>query len=306
MPKEPPPYISPIAPEDKTPRVGLCPKCHFAQSDMTDYDAETMTFKCRRCGFKYSQLKASPHDYVEPKDKTEFKKKPKSRKHFPIKKVIGLSLAAIIIGALLWYAPNIISYFQNSSPQSSDASYTSLTLRHGMNYSTTLEFGDTEYSFSYYYGLGLQVSTFIEGSKSYSAHKGDTYRDFGIELKVSNVASDYISNYIVILVKPTVQNYMASLYYTRVNITLNEAKSVNISSGLVNETREYGFLYTQVMHPSFYEPQLTIHIETQEKTYDVSASGSALWSSDIKDFNIETRVFKIESQYMVIYVKPLY
>lgn len=121
MPKEPPPYISPIAPEDKTPRVGLCPKCHFAQSDMTDYDAETITFKCRRCGFKYSQLKASPHDYVEPKDKTEFREKPKVRMHFPIKKAIGAVLAVIIIGALIWYAPPIISYITSHLPSQNNA-----------------------------------------------------------------------------------------------------------------------------------------------------------------------------------------
>jgi len=76
-PKEPPPYISlpTRAPEDKAPIVGLCPKCHFAQGDMTDYDAETMTFKCRICGLKYSQLKTFPHDYVAPT--------PKKTKRFP-------------------------------------------------------------------------------------------------------------------------------------------------------------------------------------------------------------------------------
>lgn len=221
---------------------------------------------------------------------------------------VGLGIVVVIIGAFLWFSPTIISYIQNpnSSGSSYNPPYTSLTLRDRMNYTTTLEFGDTEYSFTYYYGLSLQVSTFIEASKSYTPHKGDTYRDFGIEVKVSDVTSDYISNYIVILVKPTIQNYMASLHYTEVNLTLNEPVWVNITSGLVNETHQYGFRYTQVTHPSSYEPQLTIHTVTQEKTYDVSSSSSAFWSSDIKDFNIETRVFKIESQYMVIYVKPLY
>lgn len=213
-------------------------------------------------------------------------------------------LVVAVVVALLWFAPSITSYFQNSN--SSDASYTSLTLRDGMNNTATLEFGDTEYSIVYYYGAGLYVSTFIGGDKSHTPNTGDTYRDFGIEIKVSNVTSDYISNYIVILVKPTVQNYMASLHYTEINITLNQEIYVNISSGLTNETHKYGFVYTQIMHPTIYEPQLTIYAGTQQKTHLVYASGSYTWSTNIKDFNIETTVFKTESQYMVIYVKPLY
>jgi hypothetical protein len=174
-----------------------------------------------------------------------------------------------------------------------------------MNNTATLEFGDTEYSFGYFYGSGLSVSTFIN-STLYMPHIGDTYTDFGIETKVANLTSDYISNYIVILVKPIVQNYMASLHYTEVNITLNQVTWVNISSGLVSETHKYGFMYTKVIHPTMYEPQLTIYAGTQQKTYYVYASGSYMWSTNIKDFNIETTVFKTESQYMVIYVKPLY
>ncbi len=302
LPKEPPPYISPIAPEGETPRVGLCPKCHFAQSDMIDYDAETMTFKCRRCGFKYSQLKAFPHDYVQPKDKTEYRKKPKTRRSFPFRKIIGLVVVLIIIGAFLWYAPTLISYFQNLSSQNQNSSgaYTSLTLRDRMNNTATIEFGDTEYSFAYYYGGGLTVWTFLEGSEFYTPHKGDTHRDFGIEVKVSDVTSDYISNYIVILVKPIVQNYSASLHYTKVTIALHETQAVNISSGLINKTNQYWFFYTQITHPSFYEPQLTIGTASQSKDYIVVAGFT------IRDFEIETRIFKIESGYMVIYVKPLY
>lgn len=220
------------------------------------------------------------------------------------KVIIGLILAVIIVVALVWYAPTIISYFQNSSSNSSDASYTSLTLRETMNNSASIWFGDTKYDFGYSYGV-LGVSTFYGGGKSYTPHKGDTYRDFGIEVKVSDVGSNYISNYIVILVKPTIQNYMASLHYTMVNLTLNEPTWVNITSGLVNETHQYGFRYLGIVWPVS-DPQLTIHTDTGEKTYRVTDSGSAIWNSDIKDFNIETRVYKIESAHMIIYVKPLY
>jgi hypothetical protein len=221
------------------------------------------------------------------------------------KLLIGLVLALIVVAALLWWsAPTIISYFQNSA--SSDNSYTSVTLRDRMNNTATLVFGDAEYSFAYYGGLVFSFSTFINNSGPYTAKTGDTYRDIGIEVKVKNITADYISNYIVILVKPTVQNYMASLHYTLVNVTLNQAVWVNISSSLVSETHKYGFMYTKVVHPTMYEPQLTIYAGTQQKIYYVYASGSYMWSTNIKDFNIETTVFKTESQYMVIYVKPLY
>jgi hypothetical protein len=219
-----------------------------------------------------------------------------------VKKLIVLGIVVVIVGAFLWFSP----YFQNSTNSSYNASYTSLTLRDGMNNTATLEFGDTEYNFDYSGGI-LMDSTFIELSKSYTPHKGDTYRDFGMEVKVSDVTSDYISNYIVILVKPTVQNYMASLHYTEVNLTLNEGKSVSISSGLTNETHEYGFTYTQVKYASsYYESYLTVDLGAQENKHQVIASSSASWASDIRDLNIEIRVFKVELQYMVIYVKPLY
>ena len=213
--------------------------------------------------------------------------------------IIIFLLAVVLIGTLLWFAPNIMSYFQNSA-DSSNASYSSLTLRDGMNSTATLEFGDTEYNFAYTIGI-LSTSTFIGGSQTHwTPHKGEVYNELGIEVRVSDVASDYVSNYIVILVKPTIQNYMASLHYTRVNITLHGTRAVNISSGLINKTNQYWFLYTQITHPTLNEPQLTIGNASQQKTYFISVGKT------IKEFEIETRVFKIESNYMVIYVKPLY
>jgi hypothetical protein len=138
-------------------------------------------------------------------------------------------------------------------------------------------------------------------SKVFSTIEGETYADCGIEIKISNMSSDYISNYLVILVKPTVQNYMFTQFrYTKVSVPLSYPQTINISSGLINKTNEYGFTYTQVTHPSFNEPQLEIQTSTQSKGYLVFAGET------ISDFDIETRVYKIESGYMVIYVKPLY
>lgn len=243
--------------------------------------------------------------YVEPKDKIEFKEKLQTKKPFPVKKVIGLFLVVIIIGALLWYAPTIISYIQNLSSQPTDSSdessYTNMTLRdlplNRVN-NTIVQFGDTEYSFRNLMGYLMVYAPFQ--SKTYIPTEGKTYRDLGIEIKVSKVGSDYISSYIVILVKPTIQNYMASLHYTKVRMALYETKAVNISSGLINKTNQYWFTYTQVTHTTFSEPKLTIRTTSQSKEYIIYE-----WTA-IREFEIQTRVYKIESGYMVIYVKPLY
>jgi len=225
--------------------------------------------------------------------------KPRKRRNL---KKIGITLLAIMVmGALLWYAPTIISYFRTPTDSSDEYSYTNMTLRdlplNEVN-ATIIEFGDTEYSFRYLGGYLMVYAPFQ--SKTYIPTEGKTYSDLGIEIKVSKVGSDYISNYIVILVKPTIQNYMASLYYTKVSIALYESKAVNISSGLINKTNQYWFTYTQITHPTFNEPQLTIRTDSQSKSYVVIAGFT------IREFEIETRVYKIESGHMIIYVKPLY
>jgi len=69
---------------------------------------------------------------------------------------------------------------------------------------------------------------------------------------------------------------------------------------LINKTNQYLFAYTQIAYPSFYEPQLTLGTTSQSKDYVVFVGRT------IKDFDIETRVCKIELGYIVIYVKPLY
>lgn len=225
-----------------------------------------------------------------------------------IKKYIVLGVVVILIGASFWYAPPIISFVQNLSNPSSanpsnsyyNAPYTNVTLRDGINYATTLDFGDTEYSFDYYAGLGghLHVSTFIGGVVDHTPHNGDVYRDFGIETDVSKIASDYISDYIVISVRPTVQNYMASLNYTRVNIPLSGYAAVNISSISTNETHQYGFSYSSMG----YVVAVNLKIEVEQLKTDVTVTVGI----PIKVWNIEIYLFKLESQYIVFYVKPLY
>jgi hypothetical protein len=225
-----------------------------------------------------------------------------------MRKYVGLGVVVIVIVALLYYAPTIISYIQNptnSSNGSSTTSYTNLTLRAlpaSEVDAKTIEFGDTDYTFTYSTFLGYHLYMDLPfQSKDYTITQGETYKDCGVEIKVSKIDSDYISGYVVILVKPTVQNYMFSqFHYTKVNITLGWTQAVNISSGLINKTNQYWFSYTHIIHPSFYEPQLTIRTTSQSNNYVV------FYDETIRDFDIETSVYKIDSYYMVIYVKPLY
>jgi len=220
------------------------------------------------------------------------------KKPFPTKKVVGICLVVLVIGFLIWCASIFIFNMQNHA---STEDYVQLTLRDSSEFEvdpTVIEFGDTEYTFDYHFNT-LWVSAPFQRTY-FTPIEGKTYRDFGIEIKVSKVASDYISDYIVILVKPIVNNYMASLYYTKVNITLYETKAVNISSGLINKTNQYWFTYIQVEHPTFVEPKLRIRTTSQSKEYYIST-----WTV-IREFEIEVKVYKIESNYVVIYVKPLY
>jgi hypothetical protein len=219
----------------------------------------------------------------------------------PITKLIILGVVVIVVGAFLWLSI-IPSYFRNSSY---DAPYTSLTLRDGMNNTVTLDFGDTEYTLTYSSGY-LSDYTFIETATvpyTHLLHAGDVYREFGIEIDVSKVSSDYISNYVVILVRPTIQNYMASLFYTKVNMTLYQSQAVNISSGLTNEKHLYWFTYTPSPYGFSNIGRLEVQNSSQRNYYDVYV-GRVISYGDNSD--IEIRVFKLESQYMVIYVKPLY
>jgi predicted RNA-binding Zn-ribbon protein involved in translation (DUF1610 family) len=56
----------------------MCPNCGNHEKDCASFDAETMTFKCRECGIKWTQKKGT-FEYVssnEPlKDEIDEKKK---------------------------------------------------------------------------------------------------------------------------------------------------------------------------------------------------------------------------------------
>jgi hypothetical protein len=73
------------------------------------------------------------------------------------RRVIAVLVAVTVIGALLWYAPTIISYVKPPTNSSDESSYTKLTLRDlplNEANATIIEFGDTDYTFVYSAGLG--------------------------------------------------------------------------------------------------------------------------------------------------------
>ena len=85
--------------------------------------------------------------------------------------------------------------------------------------------------------------------------------------------------------------------YTKVNMTSGEATTVSISSGLINKTNKYYFTYTGNYNKYAY---FTISNGSQLKSYFLGEGNTAT------DFDIEVRIYKVEPQYMVVYVKPLY
>ena len=228
-------------------------------------------------------------------------------------------VAIIIIGSLLWYAPTIISVTKSSSSaNSSESSYTSLLIT-STNPNNTIEFGDTIYNF-YYASGAIGVSIPFQADMIQNPQVGHTYQIFGVEIKVENISSNYLYDYTAISVKPTVENYMFSTYReTMVDIPLeqnappvqygtpspltNYKVTVNISSGIVNETNQYTFEYAYPPS-SGYGAELIVSNSSQSKQYE--AYVGLIVAQAEQDFNIEIRIYSADSGNMIIYVKPLY
>jgi len=226
--------------------------------------------------------------------------KTKPRRAIPIKKIVGASMVLVILGIFLWYGPTIVSMIQNLSSQNAndkDSSYTRLTLiKNASTFPnfTTLAFGDIDYSFSYVWQNNqyfLLVSNSILEGKSYSQPtNGSVYRDIGMEIKVSEV----YSNRIVLLVKPTVQDYLASLSFKKMTIAQGQYQTVNFSGN------EYTIGYFQ--SPPYYVNELTVSTPFfQSRQYSITSS--QIVSCDL---GLEIRVYKAATEYAIIFVKPSY
>jgi hypothetical protein len=173
------------------------------------------------------------------------------------------------------------------------------------NYTEPLKLGDAEYYFSYttLFYREINVNAPFTIDKIENPKAGDLYQGLGIEVKVANVSSDYISDYVVIKIRPTTDNYMFSTYrYTKVDIPLGYTKTVDISSGLINKTNQYTFQY--LFAPSAHSAELAVKTDVLSKRY--SAYVGLIVAEARNDFEIEISVFKADSNRLVLYVKPLY
>jgi len=121
--------------------------------------------------------------------------KTKNRRAFPIKKITGLFSLLIIICALLWQAPLIISYI----PQ---LSYTKITLPTGADVPYTIN--NIQYVFRYGLSflqdnhLRVWAGSTVNPEVFIVSTEGARYTAFALEIIISEIHSDYI----VILVKP--------------------------------------------------------------------------------------------------------
>jgi hypothetical protein len=225
-----------------------------------------------------------------------------------IGKITGaVVLIAVIIGFIVWLSPTIMPILQNSSSNSPDGaspSYTSLMLRTG-NYTEPIKLGDAEYSFNYntLFYREINVVAPITSDKIENPKVGDTYKGLGIEVKVTDVSSDYLSDYVVIKIRSTTDNYMFSTYrYTKVELPSENMKPITISSGIIDKTNDYEFQYFS--GPVSISRDLKVSSGSLTKHYN--AYLNQLIPEAKSDFNIEIFVFRMDSSHMVIYVKPMY
>ena len=126
------------------------------------------------------------------------------------------------------------------------------------------------------------------------------------------------SGFILINVKPTVENYMFYTYhYIRVEIpceqgapsTQNRTVTVNLTSSITNKTKQYTFEYPS--GPSYgpaptYTKRATLIVKTSSQSKQYEADIGDVITQAEYDFNIEIRIYQANSNFTVIYVKPLY
>jgi len=179
-----------------------------------------------------------------------------------------------------------------------------------------IDFGDTEYFFSY---LGethpsvLYIYATLSPPVTLHPEIGHSYETVGLEINVVNMSSDDIS----LEIKPTVENYMFSTYHsTRVEIPCeqtaqagqNDTVTVNLT-GSANRTRQFTFEYpfapSAGSAPTYIKTAKLI-VETSSKSKQYEASIGSVVSQAEHDFNIQITIYQANSNFMVIYVKPLY
>jgi hypothetical protein len=175
------------------------------------------------------------------------------------------------------------------------------------NYTEPIKLGDAEYSFNYntLFYREINVVAPITSDKIENPKVGDTYKGLGIEVKVTDVSSDYLSDYVVIKIRSTTDNYMFSTYrYTKVELPIANMKTVSISSGIINQTNQYTFQYFSP--PTHLGISGDLKVSSDSLTKHYSAYLNQRIPEAKNDFNIEIYIFRMDSSHMVLYVKPMY
>ena len=171
-------------------------------------------------------------------------------------------------------------------------------------------FGDTEYFFSY---LGdtqprvLYVYATLSAPVTLHPEIGHSYETVGLEINVVNMSSNELS----VKIKPTVENYMFSTYHdTRVEIPCEQSapdgqnSSVKVSLvGSGNKTRQYTFEYP-FASGTIQNATLIVGDSSRSKQYE-AAVGFGVPQAEY-DFGILITIYQANSNFMVIYVRPLY
>ena len=179
----------------------------------------------------------------------------------------------VIVGIFLVYFLS-----QNSSSKPPNVAYTNRLIRANTT-PESLTFGDTDYLLSYnaFPETIANISNiwicapFTQGALIDQPRNGTSYKKLGIEVMVEDIGSDNISLFIKIKVKPFIENYMLLTYnYTRVDIPLNDSKTVNISGLSTDKTNQYTFKYA--FAPPSGEIGATLIVETLQQSKQYSAS----------------------------------
>lgn len=195
----------------------------------------------------------------------------------PIKKIIAVLLAVIIVGFVLWKSPMIISFFQSYLVHSP---YTEVTVVRGEF--PTVQFGDTEYTFAFRYE-NIGVSTPLFESETFPAIENKTHTVFGIKIKISEVQS----NNVTLLIKTIIEDYLAQSPYRKLTIASGQYQRVNFSGN------QYTF--------SYFDDKIAFSTPLMEyKEYQAQES------TIHRDLGVEIRVYKVSSDYVILFVKPLY
>jgi len=216
--------------------------------------------------------------------------KPKSKSWFSKKKAISIFFACLVIGALIWYMPLIISYIHQNLMLSS---YTKLTLERSPSNGTYYEsvtFGDLDYHFGYKYAGQLVVFNSILEHRIYDPVNGAVYVDIGVEIRVSEVNSETL----VILVKPNPQDYLSKTSFKKLVIANGQYHNVSFNGN------QYRISYFH-NPPHYYRQLIIVTPLFQLRQYYISE-----FQTIHCDLGLEIRVYKVTNSSTTIYVRPSY